>query len=525
MKRNWSYRLVWGDEEYDLPPGEITLGRSRSCDVSVSDPSVSRRHVFLRMESGEVVLQDLGSSNGTFIDGGRVRGTTRIGDGAELRLGDARLFLRVREAAEKPDPPRPRLVPQPSVEDGAPALGALPEDDLPETERETTKLVEGGPDAPSLEELAAREARAREAREREAPAPVASDEAPVAEAPPPRAERQPSPRNAVGAFDSRTLEPGIEASPKGGRGLRIVAALGAAFLGLVLLVAAWVKAIDPEGFARQIQTEGLDFLFPAAAVALIGIAVELLLGSLLVLGVRRLPVLVASTGLVVFFVFLTGRTWWLASRGELPADVGCGCFGNLVQRTPAEAFWQDLLLMVPALALAWLVRPGVGRPAFLRTRLGVASLVTVAGLLLAWKAPELPLDDLATRLAPGAEIADLCAGGEEARVCLDGVAPELQTGDHLVVLADLDESFVEAVPALDTYHLADRTPPLMVLAAVTPEELFAFRFGQGAAVEIHEAPGPLLRPLYRTLPRSFLVRDGLVVETWPGLPPAVTSAP
>ena len=32
---------------------------------------------------------------------------------------------------------------------------------------------------------------------------------------------------------------------------------------------------------------------------------------------------------------------------------GCGCFGNLVQRTPAEAFWQDLLLLVPPLLLAF----------------------------------------------------------------------------------------------------------------------------------------------------------------------------
>ena len=58
-----------------------------------------------------------------------------------------------------------------------------------------------------------------------------------------------------------------------------------------------------------------------------------------------------------------------------------------------------------------------------------------------------------------------------------------------------------------------------MLTGNTEEELFGFRFGKGPSFELRETPPALLRPLYRTLPRSFLVRGGRVVETWSGLPP------
>src|SRR4051812_41007920 len=135
-----------------------------------------------------------------------------------------------------------------------------------------------------------------------------------------------------------------------------VGTFAGAFLGCVLLFAVWAKMIDPGAFATQIQTEGLDFLIPAQGVALIALALEAGLGLALLLGVRRKWVLIPATLLVAFFVSLTGRAWWLAAHGLRDAGESCGCFGNLVQRTPAQAFWQDLALLVPALLLAWVGR-------------------------------------------------------------------------------------------------------------------------------------------------------------------------
>ncbi|MEE8369102.1 MAG: hypothetical protein V3S30_12400, partial [Thermoanaerobaculia bacterium] len=59
---------------------------------------------------------------------------------------------------------------------------------------------------------------------------------------------------------------------------------------------------------------------------------------------------------------------------------------------------------------------------------------------------------------------------------------------------------------------------LWVLTADPPEVVKAFAWTQAPVFEVREAPADLLRPLYRTLPRSFWVTDGAVTATESGLP-------
>ncbi|HRC84353.1 MAG TPA: DoxX family membrane protein [Thermoanaerobaculia bacterium] len=312
------------------------------------------------------------------------------------------------------------------------------------------------------------------------------------------------------------------ATPQRSAALPWLGYLGGLVLGAVLLVAAWAKLLDPEGFADQIRRQGLDFLLPASAVAMVALALEIGLGVALVLGLRRRWVLVAAALLVAFFLFLTGRDWWREAHGLLPADAGCGCFGNLVDRTPKEAFWQDLGLLVPGLLLAFLGRPRGPLP---RWRAVATLALTVAGLAFAWQAPHLPLDDWATRLKPGSRLDHLCAGGEHDRVCLDYVLAGAEKGDHLVVLANLDDpAFAAAVPKLNDLFSRSEGPALIAIAATTPEVLQRFYWSVGNLFEIREAPLGLVKPLARRLPRSFLVRDGVVVETYSGLPPLPAAA-
>ncbi len=295
-----------------------------------------------------------------------------------------------------------------------------------------------------------------------------------------------------------------------------LAAVGAGLLGGTLLVGAWSKALDPLAFEQTLAAEGLDFVLPLKGWAVIALALEVGLGIALVLGLRTRGVLGASTLLVTFFLFLTGRAYWRFANGIEVEDTSCGCFGNLVERTPAEAFWQDLMVLVPSLLLAFLA-VGVGRRAGLRTVAAVA--VTVVGVAFTLASPGLPIDDLATRLRPGAQVSDFCAGEAETRLCMPTLRPELTSGEHVVVLAALDdEDFVAGVEGLSAWVIEGRRPPLTVLASATPEESQTFFWTHGPAFEIGEAPEALLRPLYRTLPRSFRVVDGVVVETWPGLP-------
>src|SRR5215218_5433344 len=288
------------------------------------------------------------------------------------------------------------------------------------------------------------------------------------------------------------------------------------FLGAVLLVAVWAKALDPAAFAEQIRVEGLDVLLSAQAVALIALVLEAGLGLALVLGIRKPWVLVPAAVLVAFFVFLTGRAWWMSAHGLREAE-SCGCFGNLVQRTPAQAFWQDTLLLVPALLLSFVGRDRSS--GFPKVRTALVAAATIAIAVFAWKAPELPLDDLATRLSPGVEVAEICAGATGDTICLDTVAPELKQGRHLVVIADLeDPALAEAVAGLN--KIKDEGGDVWLLSASPSEQHRAFFWRFGPAFQVVETPEPLLRPLYRRLPRSFRVEDGRVTETYAGLPPA-----
>src|SRR3954467_4481455 len=71
-----------GRAEYDVRDGApMLVGRAPTCDVPVFDPTISRRHPRLALGAGGVEITDLGSSNGTFVNGDRVtKATARGGD-------------------------------------------------------------------------------------------------------------------------------------------------------------------------------------------------------------------------------------------------------------------------------------------------------------------------------------------------------------------------------------------------------------------------------------------------------------
>jgi uncharacterized membrane protein YphA (DoxX/SURF4 family) len=294
--------------------------------------------------------------------------------------------------------------------------------------------------------------------------------------------------------------------------------LGAALLGLVLLVATAAKALDPEAFAQGLAAQGLTLGLPPLVAALVALALEGGLGLALLLGARRPLVLGAAAALVLFFLVLNARSWWVAAHGGA-VEESCGCFGNLVQRTPAEAFWQDLALLVPPLLLAFVGRPR-RRPApvWRDARVLAAAAGAAAVALFAWRAPVLPLDDLATRLRPGVQISELCTGGEDA-ICLADLVPELQSGRWQVVLVDVERSPESWADGLNRVAESG-SEPLLVLTASPTDRVTAFTWEWGPSYRLREAPAALLRPLHRRLPRSFVSEDGRVVATSPGLPAA-----
>jgi pSer/pThr/pTyr-binding forkhead associated (FHA) protein len=72
--------------EYPLAQQEFLIGRGADCDLRLRSSSISRHHCLIRSENDGLTLVDLGSSNGTFLNGTRVRSQAELKTGDEIRL-------------------------------------------------------------------------------------------------------------------------------------------------------------------------------------------------------------------------------------------------------------------------------------------------------------------------------------------------------------------------------------------------------------------------------------------------------
>lgn len=79
--------------------GRVRFGRDEECEIVVDDAKASRRHAEIAMENGGCVLRDLGSRNGTRVNGRRLEGAHRLAAGDEIAIGAARYVVRAAGAA------------------------------------------------------------------------------------------------------------------------------------------------------------------------------------------------------------------------------------------------------------------------------------------------------------------------------------------------------------------------------------------------------------------------------------------
>ncbi|TCO93545.1 serine/threonine protein kinase [Chthoniobacter flavus] len=87
--------------KYAIEHGEYIIGRDASCPIRIDADLVSRHHARLTFNAYELVIEDLGSSNGVFIDSIQVQLPTRVRLDQEVQVGTARLFIRLRAEAAK----------------------------------------------------------------------------------------------------------------------------------------------------------------------------------------------------------------------------------------------------------------------------------------------------------------------------------------------------------------------------------------------------------------------------------------
>ena len=79
--------------EYLIHGDEFLLGRGNDCDLCLYDTTASRHHCLIRVRGSEITLADLGSSNGTFLNGTRVISQTALQTGDEIRVGACRYVV------------------------------------------------------------------------------------------------------------------------------------------------------------------------------------------------------------------------------------------------------------------------------------------------------------------------------------------------------------------------------------------------------------------------------------------------
>jgi DNA-binding winged helix-turn-helix (wHTH) protein len=107
--------LLWNERVIVLEDGDNTIGRDPQCAVWLDASGVSRRHAQIRTVGGDdaVLLQDLGSKNGTLVGSSPITGPVRLGDGAEIQIGPVKLTLRVWSEGKSPETERiPRRSPE-----------------------------------------------------------------------------------------------------------------------------------------------------------------------------------------------------------------------------------------------------------------------------------------------------------------------------------------------------------------------------------------------------------------------------
>jgi len=91
-------RLVAKRREWLLAEGLNLVGRDADCAVRIDSATVSRHHARIVVTRGEATVEDLGSKNGTYVNGQPVRLPVTLKDGGQIRIGSVKMAYRILSA-------------------------------------------------------------------------------------------------------------------------------------------------------------------------------------------------------------------------------------------------------------------------------------------------------------------------------------------------------------------------------------------------------------------------------------------
>jgi len=87
------FRLRYQSHDLELSEGEFAIGRNATCQLSLDDPLVSRRHAVFWVAAEELVVEDLGSRNGVLVNGQKIEGRVKVRPGDKVLIGSQELTV------------------------------------------------------------------------------------------------------------------------------------------------------------------------------------------------------------------------------------------------------------------------------------------------------------------------------------------------------------------------------------------------------------------------------------------------
>ena len=106
------FRLRYLQHDLELNEGTFAVGRNASCQLSLDDPLVSRRHALFEVTPAGVTVEDLNSRNGVRVNGVRLRSPKLLSANDRIRLGRDELVLLVDSESDSQVPERPTAAQQ-----------------------------------------------------------------------------------------------------------------------------------------------------------------------------------------------------------------------------------------------------------------------------------------------------------------------------------------------------------------------------------------------------------------------------
>lgn len=93
MSRHFQLKNISTEQLYDLAGPNLVIGRGDTCEICIEAGLLSRQHARVEVRDGRCLIEDLGSTNGTFVNGTRIVRTTDLHHGDLLILGQERFYV------------------------------------------------------------------------------------------------------------------------------------------------------------------------------------------------------------------------------------------------------------------------------------------------------------------------------------------------------------------------------------------------------------------------------------------------